>query len=430
MFRRLLLAGAVLVAASHAGPSLTTIQDVLYKADGTRFNGTLTISWSSFQAADNSAVVTQSTTIKVLDGNLRVQLIPVTTANPPATYTVTYNSDGRIQFKEIWSVPASASPLRVRDVRVATSSGNSSSGADTGSSPVAESAVVGLLSDLGARPVKGPGFSAGRVLLVDSAGLLESAGGTASDCLHVDGSSGPCGSTETASFVDGEAPSGIVDGSNATFGLSAAPTPTTSLAIYRNGLLQKAGSDFTLSGQTVQFVAAAIPQPGDTLLASYRLGGGSSLSSGNSASEVLYANPQVLCSGAGAAAGSTSLASVGTCSIPAGVLTSGDRVEIRFDLDHQGTTGGFSFEVHWGSTVALHRDAAANETVATGRVDAAILASTAQWSTQSWGALLAFGATAGKASDPYASGLTIDFQSNAATGDTVTLRNYSVVRIP
>src|SRR3954454_17412701 len=106
MISRLIFA-ALWLGAAYAGPPLTTVQDVLYKADGTRFNGTLTINWSSFQAADNSAVVTQSTTVKLVDGNLHVQLVPGTTATPPITYQVIYNSDGRVQFRESWAVPAS-----------------------------------------------------------------------------------------------------------------------------------------------------------------------------------------------------------------------------------------------------------------------------------------------------------------------------------
>jgi hypothetical protein len=422
MFSRSLLAGVALAAATYAAPPLTTIQDVLYKADGTRFNGTLTISWSSFQAADQSAIVTQSTVVKVLDGNLRVQLVPITTANPPGSYTVTYNSDGRIQFRETWAVPASAHPLRVRDVRVASATGGSGTGDIAADTTVSESAVVGLLGDLGSRPVKGPGFSAGRVVVVDSAGMLESVSGTGSDCLHVDGSSGPC-SDSSPSFVDGETPTGIVDGSNGVFTLGALPDPASSLAVYRNGLLQKAGSDFSTSGQTIQFAAGAVPLPGDALLAAYR-------TSGAGTSGQTYATAQVLCGGAGTTASSVSLSSVAACAIPAGVLASGDRIEVRFDVDHQGTAGGFSFEVHWGSTVALHRDAAASESRATARLDAAILPSGAQLSAQSWGAVLPFAASIAAASDAWTGGLIIVFQASSATGDTVTLRSYSVVRIP
>ena len=219
---------------------LTTIQDVLYKADGTRFNGSVTISWNSFQAADNSNIVTQSTITKVVDGVLRVQLAPTTTASPQVNYSVTYTSDGRVQFQEAWSVPASPQPLRVRDVRVTAAS---SVGGDSGPTPIPESSVVGLVADLGARPLKGVGFAAGSVALVDPTGMLGTVSGSASDCVHVDGSSGPCGGSQP-SFVDGEALSGIVDGANSLFGVSAVPDPVTSLGVYRNGMLLKVGQDF------------------------------------------------------------------------------------------------------------------------------------------------------------------------------------------
>src|SRR3954452_10629757 len=172
MNSRSILTALCLASAAHAGPQLTTIQDVLYKADGTRFSGAITISWNSFQAVDNSAIVTQSTTVKVVDGNLRVQLVPSTTANPAGAYSVTYNSDGRIQFQERWAVPSSSQPVRVRDVRTTLPSGASSETTTTG--PVQEADVVGLIADLGARPTKGASFAAGRVAIVNSTGALES----------------------------------------------------------------------------------------------------------------------------------------------------------------------------------------------------------------------------------------------------------------
>ena len=275
MIRRSLYAAALLAGFAAAAPTLTTIQDVLYKADGTPFSGTLSISWSSFQAADNSNIAMQTTTVRVINGNLRVQLVPSSTADPAILYAVTYNSDGRVQFQESWSVPPSATPLRIRDVRVAASgnAGNSSSGSGLGgndtSAPIPESQVTGLIADLGARPIKGPALAAGRTAIVDASGLIESATGNATDCVHVDGSSGPCGAG-TPTFVDGDLPSGIVDGSNATFALTAVPAPATSLSVYRNGVLQKASVDYTATGNSIQFVAASTPQPGDTLLASYR----------------------------------------------------------------------------------------------------------------------------------------------------------------
>jgi hypothetical protein len=414
-----------LASSALTGPPLTTIQDVLYKADGTRFNGTVTISWSRFQAMDNSTIATQSITVKIVDGNLHVQLVPTTTSTPTTYYSAKYNSNGRVQFAETWLVPSSAQPLRVQDVRVATPSNVAAS--DTGggtSTPGQESDIVGLIADLGARPLKGPGFAAGRTAVVDALGAIESASGNATDCMHVDGSSGPCGGVQP-SFVDGDSPAGIVDGSNTSFTLSAVPNPASSLAVYRNGMLQKIGQDYTLTGGTIQFVAAAAPQPGDTLLAGYRLTGT------DSGTPQLYPSSQVLCGGTGAATSGVTLTSIGTCDIPAGVLLPGDRVEIRFDFAHQGTVSGFSFEIHWGATTIEHRDAAAGDALVTGRANAAILAAGAQLDSQSWGTVLPFSATVASATDSYTSGLTIDFQGMLAqTGDTLTLANYTVVRLP
>jgi hypothetical protein len=420
MFRGWFLA-AICAGAAMAAPPLTTIQDVLYKADGTRFNGTLTISWNSFQAVDSSAIVMQSTTVKVVDGSLRVQLVPSTTSTPPTSYAVTYNSDGRVQFQETWAVPSSVQPLRVRDVRttVATAAADTSSGT-TG--PIPESSVVGLIADLGARPLKGPAFAAGRVAIVDATGLLASATGSASDCVRVDGSSGPCGDALPA-FVDGESLTGIVDGANASFGISAVPDPMSSLAIYRNGMLQKIASDYTLSGTTVQFVPAAIPQPGDTLLASYRTG------AVDPNTPAAFTSPQVLCSGTGGSTTAATMSNIGSCWIPGGLLLPGDRIEVRFDVAHQGSATGFSVEAKWDATTMLHRDAAAGDALVTARADASIGANGAQLSTQSWGTMLPLTAGVSTAPDSLVDGPTVAFFASTA-GDTVTLSNFTVVRIP
>ncbi len=433
MIRSSLCAAVLLAGVAAAAPTLTTIQDVLYKADGTRFNGTLSISWSSFQAADNSDIVMQTSTVKVIDGNLRVQLVPSSTATPAIVYTVTYNSDGRVQFQESWSVPPSPTPLRIRDVRVAASgsAGNSSSGSGLAGSDTAaaipESQVTGLIADLGARPIKGPALAAGATAIVDASGLIESAIGNATDCMHVDGSSGPCGGG-TPTFVDGDLPSGIVDGNNATFALTAVPAPATSLSLYRNGVLQKPSLDYTATGNSIQFVVAATPQPGDILLASYRTADSSGAVTPTFSG---YSTTQVLCSGTGATINSAALASLGTCTIPAGLLSQGDRIEIRFDYAHGGTAGGFSIETHWGGTTIVHRDAVSTETLVAGRADAGVLTSNAQLSSETWGTALAFSANAVVAGDAYANGLTVTFLGLVAGGgDTLTLSNFAVVRIP
>jgi hypothetical protein len=312
----------------------------------------------------------------------------------------------------------------VADVRVASSAGSSASDTSGSGDPVAESSVVGLVADLGARPVKGPNFAAGRVAMVDGSGMMAAVTGNTSDCVRVDGSSGPCG-TSSLGFMDGDTMAGLVDGANASFGLSAVPTPASSLGVYRNGVLQKAGLDYTLSGSTVQFVTASTPQPGDTLLGSYRTG------SDTSGAAPSTTSPQVLCSGTGATTNATTLAVIGTCTIAAGVLLPGDRVEICFDLAHQNSAGGFSLELHWGATTVVHRDATAAETLVSGRADATVLGSGAQTSSQTWGSVLSFGATAGSASDSYTSGLTITLLGSVAqASDGLALNNFTVVRIP
>jgi hypothetical protein len=128
--------------------------------------------------------------VKVVDGNLRVKLVPTVAADPAVYYTVVYNSDGHVQFSETWAVPASALTVRLRDVRVATPTGS------TPVSPMREQDVSGLLADLDARPRKDSTFVPGRVAVVHATGLGAVAG-NATDCVHADGSTAPCGGGKT-----------------------------------------------------------------------------------------------------------------------------------------------------------------------------------------------------------------------------------------
>lgn len=139
----------------------------------------------------------------------------------------------------------------------------------------------------------------------------------------------------------------------------------------------------------------------------------------------------MLCSGTGTAAGTTTLSTVGTCSIPGGLLTAGDRVQIQFDLEHQGTAGGFTFNLTWGATNLVQRSGAAGDALVSARADASITSGGAQFGAQSWGTVLPFATAVVKATDSYSSGLTINFQGLVAqTGDTLTLQGFSVVRLP
>lgn len=85
-------------------------------------------------------------------------------------------------------------------------------------------------------------------------------------CIVPAGGGGPA-----VTFVDGETPVGLVNGTNRVFTLANAPVPAASLVLYRNGIKQRVGSDFDLAGATITFRAGlAVPLTGDPLEASYR----------------------------------------------------------------------------------------------------------------------------------------------------------------
>ena len=196
--------------------------------------------------------------------------------------------------------------------------------------------------------------------------------------------------------------------------------------MYRNGLRQKAGLDYTSTGHTIQFLGQAVPQAGDTLIASYRMA-----DSADASAPQIYPASQVVCSGIGATLNSTSTGTLAYCTLPAAAILPGDRLEVRFDLEHQGTAGGYTFDVLWGSTTVLTRTASVSDTLATVRMDVAVLSSGTQVSAQSWGTVLPLSATTGTATDVVSSELTLAFRGHVAVaGDTIALRNFTVTRLP
>jgi len=709
---RLMAAMTFGLALGWANPTLTTIQDTLYKADGTAFSGFVLIGWQSFEGADSSNIATSNLTVPIVNGVLSVQLAPNTGGS---SYAVRYVSESKAQFWETWVVPVSVTPVGLQDVRVAVApsfsgSGSGGSGGSTGQdTQIPESSVVGLLSDLAMRPQRGAGYAPSQAVYIDSAGLLEAVSGSLTDCVRVNGTSGPCGSSTGPGFADGETPAGLLNGTNAVFTLANPPSPAASLALYRNGLVQQQNVDYSVAGNVITFAPGSLPVAGDTLMASYRLidinnptglaggalsgyfpnpllaagvvadanvsataaiqeyklalnfathsnandpsagqkaalagtagvpadtnrfvtaadsrladartplahallgsahsdttaasatrgdlivaqgtspalwtrlplgpanrclisngadavwnaclytafpagsipfvdangnlaqnsaqlswdNGNRRLSVGNNSDTTtlyvwdaqastgstalvvragqgqgsaplgrwldpsgnelarvdpdgrvlgpsfhaatsatraawedsgnatdpssrsdgdawyntaslarktaeggqIHTTPQVLCSITGAATSSTTLTSLGTCTIPVGFLQPGDRADIRFDYSHEGTATGFTFEVHWGATTVVSRAGASGETAAGGRLDAGIDSSGAHWRVESWGATLAYAASAGSASDSLAAPLTVTFLGRmaASTTNTVTLRSLTVVRYP
>ena len=273
-FRPWRLTGTLTLASLYAGllfgqQPKTTIQDTLYKADGTRFNGVAFIEWRSFYSGVPRTVASHSTTTQIVDGVLNVQLIPTTDATPQSYYAVTFNSDGRIQFREYWAVPPSAAALKLKDIRLAAQP-------LPGEKQLGIADIALLQSELAVRPARGSLWANRRVVMAGSDGALNSVAGAPTDCVRVDGTAVPCEAGSPApgiDYVDGETPQGAIDGSNANFTLANAPKPVAGLMLYRNGLLQKQGLDYTLNGNVLTFTGPSIPVGGDLLLAFYRLSG-------------------------------------------------------------------------------------------------------------------------------------------------------------
>lgn len=426
--RRLLM---LLLAAGlgYAQPALTTIQDILYRADGTRFSGTMFVNWSSFLAGDTSNIATANITLPIVNGVLNVRLVPTTTASAGAQYKVTYSSGGVNQFTEVWAVPPSALKLRVRDVRL---SSGTVIGPAPSTAPIQIGDVTGLANALAVRPTEGAGYSIGRTAIINPSGQIDAASGNLGDCMHVDGSSGACGTAGSGgsggvlpSFADAETPGGTLNGINATFTLQFAPSPVNSLILFRNGLLQTHGFDFSLAGNVITFLTGSLPQATDELSASYR-----------------YANPnnvlgtltaaQVICSSTGNGTSAIVATNLGSCTIPAGLLTAGDRIEVQFFYTHTGATSTFTAELHWGTATILSRTSLAAETTLAGHATFGILASTQSWDAQTWGNTFALATAVGSAAANTSLSLTITLPAHlgTATADVISLSNFTVIRYP
>ena len=68
-------------------------------------------------------------------------------------------------------------------------------------------------------------------------------------------------------FAGAEAVTGLINGINAVFTLVRAPAPAASLILYKNGLIQTAGINYTLVGATITFTV--VPLATDTIAVAF-----------------------------------------------------------------------------------------------------------------------------------------------------------------
>jgi hypothetical protein len=278
-FRQLLtilFVSAIVTTCALAQSNLTQVRDTIYNSDGSPFNGTVVITWVGFSTPTSGSVSPLSTSARIYNGALSVLLVPSTTAAAGSYYQVVYySSDGTTTWSEQWSVPPSSNPLSVSGVRTSSGTGTGTGGG-TGSSgggtyatlPIAISQVTGLGADLNtidnsiaSLTTTVTGLSSTVTSLSNIVAALQSSGGGT-----------PSGQINTA-FVDGETPAGTLDGTNTVFALNQAPTPAGSLELYRNGLVQTSGVDYTIAGSQITFLSGAVPVTGDLLQAYYRVVG-------------------------------------------------------------------------------------------------------------------------------------------------------------
>lgn len=97
---------------------MTTITDTLYRADGSKHQGHLKISWPSFYNFGADLIQAGTLNAAVADGVLSVTLEPNDTATPAGlAYRVEYHLDGEEPRLEYWSVPTSTPAVKINDVR-------------------------------------------------------------------------------------------------------------------------------------------------------------------------------------------------------------------------------------------------------------------------------------------------------------------------
>jgi hypothetical protein len=91
----------------------TTVQDTVYRADGTQASGAVVVSWPTFTTAAGQAVAAGNTAATIgPNGALSMALTPNAGAIPTGTYyTAVFHLDDGTTSQQYWVIPVSATPV-------------------------------------------------------------------------------------------------------------------------------------------------------------------------------------------------------------------------------------------------------------------------------------------------------------------------------
>jgi hypothetical protein len=142
--------------------------------------------------------------------------------------------------------------------------------------------------------------------------------------------------------------------------------------------------------------------------------------------------PQVLCSSTAGSTSSTNSTSLGTCFVPSFFFDAGDRIEVFADYQHTGTASGFVVELRFGGATVWSRSLDANTTLVSLRGSGGLHATGTLWGNTSFTNTGLTESVSSTTSGVPTSAFSISFRANlgSASSDTVTLRNFSVIRYP
>jgi hypothetical protein len=96
----------------------TTVQDTVYRADGTQASGAVVVSWPTFTTAAGQAVAAGNTSATIgPNGALSIALTPNAGATPAGTYyTAVLHLDDGTTSQQYWVIPVSATPVTLASI--------------------------------------------------------------------------------------------------------------------------------------------------------------------------------------------------------------------------------------------------------------------------------------------------------------------------